>query len=101
MLPYIVLRYLNKQLADMGGYTGHVEDVEIQLIRGAYQIIIFGFVKSTANLRSLLYSFPKPIFSIEWKSLFKGRLVSEVETYEPDINFAFTEDEATSQTSRS
>ena len=36
--------------------------------------------------------------SVEWKSLFKGKLVSEVECYEPEINFAFSENEASSQT---
>lgn len=37
-LPYIVLRYLNKTLADLGEYTGHAEGVNIALLRGAYQI---------------------------------------------------------------
>jgi hypothetical protein len=98
MLPYIVLRYLNKQLADMGGYTGHVEDVEIQLIRGAYQINDLRIRKVNGKLKEPFVFIPKTDLSIEWKSLFKGRLVSEVETYEPVINFAFSEDEATSQT---
>lgn len=37
-LPYVVLRYTNKTLATMNGYTGHVEDIEIALLRGAYKI---------------------------------------------------------------
>jgi hypothetical protein len=98
MLPYIVLRYLNKQLADMGSYTGHVEDVEIQLIRGAYQIEDLRIRKVNSKLREPFLHIPKTDLSIEWKSLFKGKLVSEVETYEPVINFAFSEDESTSQT---
>ena len=28
-LPYIVLRYANKTLAEMDGYYGHVEDIDI------------------------------------------------------------------------
>ena len=34
-LPYLIRDYLNDKLADMGDYTGHVEDIDIQLIRGA------------------------------------------------------------------
>ena len=38
LLPTIVKNYLNKTLADMGEYSGHVNDVDIWLIRGAYVI---------------------------------------------------------------
>src|ERR1051325_7617374 len=39
LMPYVVLHYANKTLAnDMTGYYGHVEDIDILLIRGAYQL---------------------------------------------------------------
>lgn len=37
-LPYIVLRYANKTLANMEGYYGHIQDIDIALYRGAYTI---------------------------------------------------------------
>src|ERR1700709_1750487 len=37
-LPYIVLNYVNKQLSSMKEYRGHVNDINIALIRGAYVI---------------------------------------------------------------
>jgi len=98
LLPYFVLRYVNKTLADMGDYTGHVEDIDIQLIRGAYQIDNLRIRKINGKIKEPFLSIPKIDLSVEWKSLFKGRLVSEVECYEPEINFAFSNEEASRQT---
>lgn len=98
LLPYFVLRYVNKTLADMGGYTGHVEDIDIQLIRGAYQIDDLRIRKVAGKIKEPFVFIPKTDLSVEWRSLFKGKLVSEVECYEPEINFAFSESEASSQT---
>ena len=98
LLPYFVLRYINKTLADMGGYTGHVEDIDIELIRGAYQIDDLRIRKVAGNIKKPFLYMPKTDLSVEWASLFKGKLVSEVEAYEPELNFAFSEDEASNQT---
>lgn len=98
LLPYFVLKYVNKSLADMGSYTGHVKDIDIQLLRGAYQLDSLVIRKVKGKIREPFITMPKTDLSIEWKSLFKGKLVSEVEAYEPELNFAFSEDEASSQT---
>ncbi|GAB3773583.1 DUF748 domain-containing protein [Spirosoma horti] len=98
LLPYFVLRYVNKTLADMGGYTGHVDDIDIQLIRGAYQLDNLNIRKINGKLKEPFVFIPKTDLSVEWKSLFKGKLVSEVECYEPKINFAFSESESSNQT---
>ncbi len=82
----------------MGSYTGHVEDIDIQLIRGAYQIDDLRIRKVAGKIKEPFVYIPKIDLSVEWKSLFKGRLVSEVECYEPEINFAFSEEEASRQT---
>ncbi|GAB3489680.1 DUF748 domain-containing protein [Spirosoma knui] len=98
LLPYFVLKYVNKTLADMGEYTGHVEDIDIQLIRGAYQIDELRIRKVNGKIKEPFLYMPKTDLSVEWKSLFKGKLVSEVEAYKPELNFAFSNDEASSQT---
>lgn len=38
MLPYIVLKYVNKILGNVKEYYGYVHDIDIALIRGAYKI---------------------------------------------------------------
>lgn len=37
-LPGIVKHYVNKQLNELPGYTGYVDDIDIMLWRGAYII---------------------------------------------------------------
>jgi hypothetical protein len=37
-LPGIVKNYVNKKLSELPGYTGHVDDIDIALWRGAYVI---------------------------------------------------------------
>ncbi len=98
LLPYFVLRYVNKSLADMEGYTGHVDDIDIHLVRGAYQIDELRIRKVNGKIKEPFLYIPKTDLSVEWKSLFKGKLVSEVECYQPEINFAFSESDAGSQT---
>lgn len=82
----------------MSGYTGHVDDIDIQLIRGAYQLDSLRIRKINGKIKEPFIFIPKTDLSVEWKSLFKGRLVSEVECYEPEINFAFSESESSNQT---
>jgi flagellar basal body-associated protein FliL len=37
-LPYLVVNYVNKVLADIPGYQGSIKDVDLDLYRGAYVI---------------------------------------------------------------
>ena len=38
ILPYIVLHYANKTLANVNGYYGHIDDIDLSIYRGAYII---------------------------------------------------------------
>jgi hypothetical protein len=89
ILPYAVLRYANKTLAEMDGYYGHVEDIDIALIRGAYQIdsIYINKVDSATKKQTPFFSASKIDLSIEWKALFHGSLVGEFVFDEPRIDF--------------
>src|SRR5690606_36605965 len=37
-LPYVILHYANKTQATMDGYRGHINDIDLAIIRGAYNI---------------------------------------------------------------
>ncbi|WP_460670900.1 DUF748 domain-containing protein [Larkinella ripae] len=100
LLPYFVLRYVNKLMADMGAYTGHVEDVNIALIRGSYQIEDLRIRKINGKIKEPFLSVPTIDLSVEWRSLFKGALVAEVECFRPELNFAFSNNEQASQTGK-
>jgi len=80
-LPYIVLHYANKTLANMDGYYGHVRDIDISLYRGAYQLNDFYInKKDSATGKQTEFLKARNIdLSVEWSALFHGRLVGELE----------------------
>ena len=94
LLPYAVLHYINKSLSNIEGYFGHVYDIDICLYRGAYQVdsIYINKLDSATQKQTHLFSTPKIDISIEWKSLLKGKIVSEMYFFDPILEF--TEDAA-------
>ncbi len=88
-LPTLVKNYVNKVLADIPGYYGQVEDIDIALIRGAYVINGMYLNKGTAESQVPFLNFPKTDISIEWKSLFHGKIVSEIIMASPEVVYVF------------
>ncbi|QQX75719.1 MULTISPECIES: DUF748 domain-containing protein [Aequorivita] len=88
-LPTLVKNNINKVLANIPGYYGQVEDVDIALIRGAYVINGMYLNKGTAESQVPFLNFPKSDISIEWKSLFKGKIVSEIIMTSPEVIYVF------------
>ena len=88
-LPYVVLHYLNKQLANMKGYYGHVEDIDLALIRGAYRIdsIFLNKIDTVTKKQTPFIASKHVDLSIEWKALFKGSIVGEIVMEEPMLRF--------------
>lgn len=98
LLPTIVKKYLNKTLANMGEYSGHVEDVDIWLIRGAYVINGLEIHKTSGDVPVPFLIAPKIDLSIEWRALFKGAVKAEVKFVDPQLNFVAGPTKETSQT---
>jgi hypothetical protein len=88
-LPHIVLHYLNKTLATMEGYRGKAEDIDIALIRGAYEIdsIYLNKVDSTTQKQTPFFGASQIDLSVEWKALFHGSIVGELVFENPMIRF--------------
>jgi len=93
-LPTIVKNYVNKVLADIPDYYGQVEDIDIALIRGAYVIKGLYLNKGDAKTQIPFLNFPEIDISVEWKSLFKGRIVSEIIMNGPEIIYVFEDQES-------
>ena len=89
MLPAIVKNYVNKVLADIPGYYGQVDNIDIALYRGAYVIKGLYLNKVNAETQVPFLNFPKTDISVEWKSLFDGKIVSEIEMYDPEVTYIF------------
>jgi hypothetical protein len=55
-LPYKLLKLVNVELQNIPSYTGHVEDIDVALIRGAYKIKSIKLEKTGGKI-------PVPFFS--------------------------------------
>jgi uncharacterized protein involved in outer membrane biogenesis len=86
-LPYIVKDYVNKTLDEIEGYQGHVADIDISLIRGAYQIKGVEIEETSGKVPVPFFSADVIDLSVEWSALLKGSVVGEIEVYNPKINF--------------
>ncbi|CAM3630549.1 DUF748 domain-containing protein [Pontibacter korlensis] len=85
-LPYIVEDYVNRTLNALPGYKGHVEDVDLSLYRGAYRIEGLILEEEGGNPKYPFLKIAESDLSIEWKSLFKGKVVGEVIMRQPQLN---------------
>ncbi len=89
LLPYMVKKYVNGVLADIPGYYGQVEDIDLALWRGAYVIhgLYLNKVEASSNVPFL--DFKKTDVSIEWNALLDGRIVSEITMTQPKFIYVF------------
>ncbi|GHC54735.1 DUF748 domain-containing protein [Ulvibacter litoralis] len=94
-LPVWTKNYINKVLADIPGYYGQVDKINISLYRGAYQIHGMYLNKVDAETQVPFLSFPKSDVSIEWKSLLKGRIVSEIIMTSPKVIYVAEDQQKT------
>jgi hypothetical protein len=97
-LPYAVKRYVNHQLNGIPEYRGEVAKIHIQLLRGAYKIEGLKLEKNTGPIPVPFISIPIMDLSVQWKELFHGSLVGEVEVTRPQVNFVNARNDAEKQT---
>jgi len=91
ILPWIVLRYVNNKLENLEEYYGHVDDIDIHLYRGAYEIKDIRIVKKVEKGQKKdtipFFSSPSIDLSVEWSAIFDGAIVGEIGVERPIINF--------------
>ena len=90
ILPFVVLHYANKTLANMKGYYGHIKDIDLAIIRGAYKIdsVYLNKLDSNTQKQTPFFAASMIDLSIEWKALFHGSIVGEVIAESPVIRFS-------------
>lgn len=86
-LPYIVKDYVNKTLSNMEGYSGHINDVDIHLIRGAYTIEGIEIKKVTGKIPVPFFEADAIELSLQWSELFNGAIVAKIILERPVVNF--------------
>ena len=93
-LPYVLLHFANNRLAHMKGYNGHIADLDLALLRGAYRIDQFHLEKvDTTTFEETPFIAAHIIdLSVEWGALLDGGLVGELVIEQPKLRF--TKDKA-------
>ncbi len=86
-LEPIVEKYVNHVLAKNESYTGSIDDVDLHLWRGAYQIQGLLLEKRDGTSTVPFLDIPETDLSVEWKALLHGSVVAEIELRQPKVNF--------------
>jgi hypothetical protein len=97
-LPYVLERYFDQAIEDLEGYTGGVGDVDLRLWKGAYRIEDIEILKDEGEIPVPFVAAGAIELTIDWRALFAGKVVSNVDIWEPVINFVEGPTDATEQT---
>ena len=95
--PFMIKRYVNRELANMGDYRGHVERVNVVLWRGGYSLRDLEIVKIASNKEEPFAKIPQMDLTLQWNALLHGRAVGEVLMHDPVLNFVRSESDENSQ----
>jgi hypothetical protein len=79
--------YVNRKLSEIPDYRAHVDAVTLHLWRGAYQIHNIKIEKVSGHVPVPFFSAPLIDLSVEWKALFRGSFVGEIDFHRPQMNF--------------
>jgi hypothetical protein len=73
----------------MHGYYGHIRDIDIALYRGAYKVndMYLNKVDSASGKQTDFFRVKNIDLSVEWRALFHGKLVGEMEFNDPTLIF--------------
>lgn len=96
-LPYVVKDQVNGRLQSIPGYTGQVADVGIGLIRGAYTLEGVEIYKVSGQVRAPFVKARHIDFSVAWRELFRGKIVSDIHVDGGELTFVAGDSEDTTQ----
>lgn len=86
-LPYWALHTVNQKLSDMGEYTGHIENVDIDIYRGAYQLQQLSISKVKGDHQVPFLQMDNIDIALSWRALFKGEILADLWLDSPQVNF--------------
>lgn len=96
-LPYAVERMVNERLREIPGYAGHVGDIDISLFRGAYTMHRLQIYRVSGEVREPFVSAKLIDFSVAWRELFRGKVVSDILVEQGELTFVAGATEEESQ----
>ncbi|RCX00549.1 DUF748 domain-containing protein [Marinomonas foliarum] len=99
-LPYWALYTVNQKLSDMGDYSGHIENVDIDLYRGAYQLHELSVSKVKGTHKVPFVRADNIDIALSWHALFKGEILTDISLDSPQVNFVDSEKEDNTQSGK-
>lgn len=96
-LPWALESYANRELAEIGEYSGHVRDVDLSLLRGAYTVNGLTIVKTGSQSDVPFLNLEQMDISLQWSALLNGELVGELIARRPVLNLIQGETEQETQ----
>lgn len=86
-LPFAIERLVNQRLAAIPSYSGAVQDIDIHLFRGAYSLEGLAIFKDDGTMRQPFFSAADIDFSIAWRDLWRGKIVSDIHVQKGELVF--------------
>lgn len=96
-LPALLRDAVNRRLAKIPDYTGQVAEIDVGLWRGAYALHGVEIVKREGGIKEPFFKAKHIDFSLAWRELFRGKVVSEILAEGLELNFVRGRSEAGTQ----
>ena len=93
----VLLDYANRKLDALPAYGGHIDDLDLALLRGGYDLKGVEIVKTGAGQPVPFLKADRIEATVEWHSLLRGQLVAEGDLYRPQLNLVQAQSEQKSQ----
>lgn len=88
--PHVLRGAINRRLAQVEGYRGSVGDIDLHLWRGAYQLEKVSIERSVAEAFEPFFSAGKIDFSLAWRELLHGRILSDIDAQQVELTIVPT-----------
>jgi hypothetical protein len=96
--PHVIEHYVNKELENLDGYTGHIDDVDLNLWRGAYEVEGIRIDKTGGKVPVPFVALERLDLGVSWRAILDGAIVAKVALFRPQVNFVKGPSKAQSQT---
>lgn len=94
ILPYVAKNYINKELANIEGYHGSIDDLSMSLYKGAFNIgELVIYEEASEDPETPFIRLPSLDFSIDWRALFNGKVASEIHMDSLQVNLTVLKEE--------
>ena len=97
--PYVIKNYLNDNvLNNVGDYHGYVEDVDVNLLKGAYKLQDVYLYRKEGNADIPFFYVASFYIALSWDALMEGAILVSARLVDPEVNFLDAEREEDKQT---